>query len=116
KNNGFIDQIYFHIADSYAADRDIENAILNYNYSLRSPNANQSQKGLSYLSLAEIYVSERDFIRARFYYDSALLRLPQTFPDREIIRNKAQNLELLADRLSIIAREDSLQALAALPE
>ena len=116
KNRDFIDQIYFQIANSYADDNNLEKAIENYNTAISKSTKNVTQKGMAYLRLAELYLKQSDFLRSKAYYDSTLVALPKTYPDYELISKKAANLELLADRLSIIAREDTLQMLAALPE
>lgn len=114
KNRDFTDQIYFQIANSYLADNDQEKAIENYNTAIAKSTKNVTQKGLAYLKLAEIYFNQSDFLKSKAYYDSTLIVLPKTYPDYELISNKANNLELLSDRLTIIAREDTLQMLAAL--
>lgn len=116
KNQEFQDQIYFQIANSYAEEGNIPAAVENYNAAIKAGIRNQSQKGQSYLRLAELYQGQTDFVNAKSYYDSALVALPKTYPDYSIIEKKAANLELLADRLTIIAREDTLQMLAALAE
>ena len=116
KNRDFIDQIYFQIADSYEDANNIDKAIENYNYSISKSTKNVTQKGLAYLKLAEIYFKQTDFVKSKAYYDSTLTSLPKIYPNYELIKKKADNLELLADRLSIIAKEDTLQMLAALPE
>jgi len=116
KNKDFIDQIYFQIANSYAAEKDLEKSIENYNLSIKNSTKNLTQKGLSYQKLAEIYFDQSDFIRSKSYYDSTLAALPKTYPDYELINQKAANLELLADRLNTISTQDTLQMLASLPE
>jgi tetratricopeptide (TPR) repeat protein len=116
KNRDFIDQIYFQMGNSYADEKDVEKAIENYNAAIKSSTKNVTQKGLAYLKLAEIYFNQSDFIRSKNYYDSTLAALPKTYPDYELISKKAANLETLADRLTIISREDTLQMLAGLPD
>lgn len=116
KNTDFLDQIYFQIANSYAEENDLEKAIENYNNSISKSTKNVIQKGLSYLKLAEIYFNESDYVKSKLYYDSTLVALPNIYPDYSQIKKKAENIELLADRLSIIAKEDTLQYLAKLPE
>lgn len=116
KNKDFTDQIYFQIANSYSEDNDQVKALENYNTSIAKSTRNIVQKGLSYLKIAEIYLNQTDFLRSKIYYDSTLIVLPKTYRDYELISSKAANLELLADRLTIIAREDTLQMLAALPQ
>lgn len=116
KNKDFIDQIYFQIANSYADEKDFEKAMENYRLSIKNSTKNLTQKGLSYQKLAEIYFDQSDFIRSKAYYDSTLAALPKTYPGYALINTKAANLELLADRLTTISQQDTLQMLASLPE
>jgi tetratricopeptide (TPR) repeat protein len=116
KNRELIDQIYFQIAESYSEANNTEKAIENYNLTISKSTKNIAQKGLAYLRLAEIYFDQSDFLRSKAYYDSTITALPKNYPDYQLIKKKADNLELLADRLSIIAREDTLQMLAKLPD
>lgn len=116
-NKDFTDQIYFQIAELLFAEKDIDNAIANYELSVRNSTKDQNQKGLSYLRLAEInFKNKADYVTAKKYYDSTLTSLPLNYPGYQSIQKKANNLQLLADRLHIIARQDTLQALAALDE
>ncbi len=115
KNRDFIDQIYFQIANSYAQEKEFEKAIDNYNLSVKNSTKNPAQKGISYQKLAEIYFDQSDFVRSKAYYDSTLAALPKTHPDYSLIGKKAENLELLGDRLTTISLQDTLQMLASLP-
>jgi tetratricopeptide (TPR) repeat protein len=116
-NKDFIDQIYYQIAQLYLANNDIDNAVKNYHLSTRYSKKNQNQKGLSYLRLADIYFKNKaDYIGAKKYYDSTLFSLSTNYPGYQSIQKKRDNLQLLADRYGIIAREDTLQALAQLDE
>ena len=116
KNKDFIDQIYFQIANSYANEKNLEKAVENYNLSVKNSTKNLTQKGLSYQKLAEIYFDQSDFVRSKAYYDSTLASLPKTYPGYALINTKTVNLELLANRLTIISQQDTLQMLASLPE
>lgn len=116
-NNEFKDQIYFQVAELYMVDKDIENAVKNYKLSIRYSLKNQNQKGLSYLRLAEInFKIKADYLTAKKYYDSTLITLPNNYPGYLAIQKKSNNLQLLADRLQIITREDTLQALSKVDE
>ncbi|MDB5060665.1 MAG: hypothetical protein JWP67_508, partial [Mucilaginibacter sp.] len=111
------DQIYYQIATLQYADKDIDDAIKSYKQSASSSVKNQNQKGLSYLRLADIYFKNKaDYTEAKTYYDSTLMNLSPNYPGFVSIQKKADNLQLLADRLQIISREDTLQMLAALDE
>lgn len=116
KNKELIDQIYFQIANSYLDAGNLNKAIENYNLAISKSTKNTIQKGLAYLKLADIYFKQTDFLKSKAYFDSTLTSLPSDYPDYSIIKKKADNLELLADRLDIVSREDTLQMLARLPE
>jgi len=116
-NNDFKDQIYYQVAQLYFADKKIDEAIKYYNLSVRASTKNQSQKGLAYLRLAEIYFKNKaDYLKSKKYYDSTLTSLPPNYPGYAGIKKIGSNLAYLADRLQIIAREDTLQALARMDE
>src|SRR5690606_35206717 len=75
------------------------------------------QKGLSYLRLAEInFDSLKNYVQAQLYYDSTLQSLPQEHPDYKNIAIKAENLQYLADRLTLIEKQQELLMLASLTE
>ncbi len=113
----FKDQIYYQVAQIYLADKKIDDAIKYYKLSLRSSVKNQSQKGLAYLRLAEIYFSNKaDYLTSKKYYDSTVTTLPPNFPGYQAIQKKGSNLQLLADRLQTVAMEDTLQALAKMDD
>lgn len=116
KNRQFSDQIYFEIATSYLERNEKDKAIENFNTAIRSSINNPEQKGLAYLSLADIYFQQGNYVKSKAYYDSTLLNLAADYPGYEQIKRKNENLHLLSDRLAIIAREDTLQMLAKLPE
>ncbi|CAM3771934.1 tetratricopeptide repeat protein [Mucilaginibacter galii] len=116
-NVEFTDQIYYQLGELALSDNQTDEAIKNYNLSVKNSLRNQNQKGLSYLRLADINFKTRgDYAIAKQYYDSTLLSLSPNYPGYQVIRKKADNLQLLADRFQIIAREDTLQALAKLGE
>ncbi|WP_342645778.1 hypothetical protein [Mucilaginibacter sp. CSA2-8R] len=116
-NEEFTDQIYYQLGELAINDRQTDEAIKNYNLSVKNSVKNQTQKALSFLRLADIkFKIQADYVAAKKYYDSTLLYLPTRYPGYLIIQKKADNLQLLADRLQIIAHEDTLQALAKLSE
>jgi tetratricopeptide (TPR) repeat protein len=117
KNADFLDQVYYHVASAYAAADDCPNAIDYYNRSIQAATNNAYQKGLSYLRLADVnFHSTRDYLKAKAYYDSTLRTLPKSHSQYQQIAKKVQNLQYLTDRYQVIAFQDTLQALARLPE
>ncbi|MEB0262425.1 MULTISPECIES: tetratricopeptide repeat protein [unclassified Mucilaginibacter] len=116
-NKDFTDQVYFQIAQIQYNDGEIENALKSYRQSINYSTKNQSQKGLSYLRMADVYFKNKaDYTGAKNFYDSALVSLSPNYPNYQVIKKKAENLQVLADRLQIIDREDTLQMLAKLDE
>ncbi|MES2060345.1 MAG: tetratricopeptide repeat protein [Bacteroidota bacterium] len=116
-NKDFTDQIYYQIAQLQYNDGEIDNALKSYRLSVNSSTKNQSQKGLSYLRMADVlFKNKADYSGAGNYYDSALVNLPPNYPNYATIKKKSDNLQILADRLQTISREDTLQMLAKLDE
>lgn len=116
KNLDYIDQIYYEVAEDYYADHDFTKAEEFYKLSAKESTINQNQKGLSYLKLADLNFKEKsDYVSAKLYYDSALNTLPKNYPNYEQILKKAQNLEYLSERYKLISAQDTLQAIAKLP-
>ncbi|RKR81667.1 tetratricopeptide repeat protein [Mucilaginibacter gracilis] len=117
KNVDFIDQIYYQIGELYLAQGNIKEAIKNFKLSIRKSTKNLNQKGLSYLRIADIdFNNLADYQGSKKYYDSTLVSLSPNYPGYQAIYKKAANLQLLTDRLQIIAREDTLQMLAKMDE
>ena len=117
KNLDYIDQIYYHIAESHAEDSNFAEAEKYYHLSIRNSNRNNYQKGLSYLRMADLNFKElKNFLKAKLYYDSTVTTLPKSYPGYEQIVKKSQNLEYLTTRYETVAFEDTLQLLAKLPE
>nr|WP_294789930.1 hypothetical protein [uncultured Mucilaginibacter sp.] len=116
-NADFKDQIYYQVAEVYRAGHDLPKAIKYYNLSIQNSTKNRTQKGLSYLSIADIkFKNEADYVTAKNYYDSVLTNLSPYYPGYKQIRLKSNNLQLLVDQLKVIALEDTLQMLAKLDE
>jgi tetratricopeptide (TPR) repeat protein len=117
KNTDYNDQVYYQIAESLAADGDLDKAQKYYRLSIQKSTKNPYQKGLSYLKIADLNFKQlHDYLQAKLYYDSAVNTLPKTYPGYDVILKKNQNLEYLTQRYQIISKEDTLQAIARLPE
>nr|WP_225872685.1 tetratricopeptide repeat protein [Pedobacter frigoris] len=117
KNFDYNDQVYYQIAETYAADEDYPLAEKYYTQSIQKSTINQYQKGLSYLRIADLNFKQfRNYLKAKTYYDSTVNTLPKNYPGYDLILKKNQNLQYLTDRYEIISLEDTLQAIAKLPE
>lgn len=117
KNVDYTDQIYYQIGELFSKEQNFTKAEENYQKSAQQSTRNQNQKALSYLKIADLNFNEfNNYIKAKAYYDSTAAVMPKTFPDYDNIIKKAQNLQYLSDRYTLIAKEDTLQAIARLPE
>jgi len=116
KNFDYTDQIYYQVGELFSAEGNFVKAEENYHKSVAKSTRNQNQKALSYLRIADLNFREfNNYIKAKLYYDSTVMILPKNFPDYDNIVKKADNLKYLTDRYTIIAKEDTAQAIAKLP-
>ena len=116
KNFDYTDQIYYQVGELFSTERNFVKAEENYHKSALKSTRNQTQKALSYLRIADLNFKEfNNYIKAKLYYDSTVMILPKNFPDYENIVKKADNLQYLTDRYTIITKEDTAQAIAKLP-
>ena len=114
KNEEFKDKIYYEIANFELKQENVDEAIENYNMSLRVSN-NQRQKGYSYLRLGEIYYNNlKNYTLAKSYYDSVVSVLPKDEPSYEEIADRQKILAEFVTQLNIIKEQDSLIALSKL--
>ncbi len=111
KNEEFKDKIYYEIANFELKQDNVEDAIENYNNSLRVSNS-QRQRGYSYLKLGEIYYSNlKNYELAKSYYDSVVNVLPKDEPLYEDIAERQRILSDFVKQLNVIRVQDSLIAL-----
>ncbi|KQN33899.1 gliding motility protein [Pedobacter sp. Leaf41] len=116
KNFDYTDQIYYQVGELFSKEGKFVKAEENYQKSVQKSTKNQNQKALSYLKIADLNFKEfNNYIKAKLYYDSTVLIMPKNFPDYDNIVKKADNLQYLTDRYTIISKEDTAQMIAKLP-
>jgi len=114
KNREFRDQIYYALAQFSMRQRNTDKAVEYYNLALENHRGNNSQKGLTFLRLGEIYFDQKEYRQAARLYDSTMVYLSREYPDHESAGRRNIMLRELAGNLRVIEREDSLQRLASL--
>lgn len=114
KNEEYRDQIYYALGQMALRQEREEEAIDLFIESTKVSVANRLQKGLSFYQLGQIYFEKPDYLKASVNYDSTTTFLPQSFEGFEEINRKRVMLAELARNIRVIAREDSLQRLAAM--
>lgn len=116
KNSDFKDQIYYALADIALKDKNDTLGISHLRKSVATSLSNDYQRSTSSLRLADLYYLRKDYRNAQLYYDTTLMALPKDFPDADKIGQKTEVLSRLVENLQVIHVQDSLLALAALPE
>ena len=115
KNAEYRDQIYYALAGIELKEKNEAKAIEYLTLSAFYSNKNTRQKGMAYEKLGDLRFAKRDYVRAQKYYDSCANVIPESYPNAEAIRNKAENLANLVVAVETAMYEDSVQRIAAMP-
>jgi tetratricopeptide (TPR) repeat protein len=116
KNKDYQDQIYYALAEVAMKESDIPLAIEYLRKSVSSSTNNNYQKAKSSLAIADLFFAIPKYEEAQAYYDTAMMFIPNDYPDYTTIAAKTQVLSELVVNLITIQREDSLQQLVRMPE
>lgn len=116
KHKDHFDMIEYALAELDLKENKDSSAIAHLKTSARVSTTDQRQKAKSFLRLADLYFDDKKYPAAQQYYDSTSTLIAETHKRYEEVKTRAEVLTELVEQLDIIAREDSLQALAALPE
>ena len=113
KNKEFKDKIYYEMAEFEMKQNHLDKAIEYYESSVAASLNNKRQKAYSYLKLGLInYDTLRNYPKAKAYYDSTMMELPQDEPDYLAIQERQTILEDFVNQLNTIQLQDSLLSLA----
>ena len=116
KNEDYRDQIYFAYSEIARIDESDADREFYLAKSVAAYTINDYQRTYSSLTLADIYFQEEEYVQAQAYYDTALMSLPQNYPNSEEVKKKASVLKELVDNLDMIQLQDSLQRIAKMSE
>ena len=112
KNEAYLDQIYYALGKIAEEENNSSQAVEHYKKSIANNTNNPNQKGLSYLSIADLYFQNKKYSNAQAYYDSAVTTLESGYPGYTDLYVKTQHLTRLVDNLNTIELQDSLQRVA----
>jgi tetratricopeptide (TPR) repeat protein len=115
KYDGFEDIIYYMAAQMMLESNNVEGALAMLQKSAEFQSNNPSLRNKTFLQLAELAYSQKKYRQAYNFYDSLRLDDP-TLTDIPGITSRKQMLGRLASGLERVAREDSLQRIAAMTE
>lgn len=116
KNEDFHDQIYYAMSTISEKDENDPEQQMFLAKSVASYTNNDFQSTFSSIKLADMLFEEEEYVSAQAYYDTALMRLPNNYPNRDNIIKKSNVLRGLVDNLNVIMTQDSLQRIAKMPE
>ncbi len=109
KNIEFQDRIYYEWARFEIKQNNLDEAIDKFNQSIQASVNDPRQKGVSYLSLGEIYYDTLlDYPMAQAYYDSAVSILPKTYEHYQSVKHRQEVLTDFITQINTINLQDSL--------
>jgi tetratricopeptide (TPR) repeat protein len=116
KNALYLDRIHYAMGNLYLVARDTTNALEHFHQALSASTKADPQKRKTLLTLGHFYYQTQDFLKAEPCYTQLAAMIEKTDPDAAEINAKATALKALAPPLQTVFNEDSLQAVAAMPE
>ena len=114
KNKEYLDQIYYAYGRISLKQNKQKEAIEYFKKSAINSLYNDKQRGISYLSIADLYFKDENYVNAQPYYDSAIMVLDLSYPGYEIISEKTASLNRLVENIVMVETQDSLQRIAAM--
>lgn len=115
-NEQYMDQIYYTLGKLYMRNGNKQTAMEYYQKAIDSSTRDGIDKAQALLALGEIYYDDEDYIAAQPLYAEAVNIVPNSYSNYKQIQARSINLDYVAKYAGTITLQDSLQALAAMPE
>lgn len=115
-NANYLDQVYYAIGNIHLAQGDTAQAIKAYEEGELKAKRSDINKGVLLLRLGELYWQTQHFAGAQRCYAQVVGLLNKTHPKYEEATLRSSVLDELVPHTTVIAEQDSLLALAQLPE
>ncbi|MDO7851059.1 type IX secretion system periplasmic lipoprotein PorW/SprE [Hymenobacter convexus] len=117
KNKDYRDKIYYEMARLNYREKNYPEALKLIRQSIAATTTNRLQKSYTYLLAGRIYYENLQKYRlAAAYYDSTVQNLNKEAKTYAAIKERSDILKEFAKQYTIIETQDSLQALAKLPQ
>ena len=111
---GYRDYIYYSTAQLSMQRPDTAGSMMYLKNAIKFNNNNAGIRNKSFFQLGELSYSTGEFKNAHAYYDSLQLSEEDDYVNLEDLNTRKEALGKLVLRIDVIAREDSLQRIAAL--
>lgn len=115
-NKEYLDQVYYAIGNIYLNQKDTLNAISAYEQGNIKSTRNGIEKGVLLLKLGDLYWEREDYSNAQRCYGEAIGLLEKERDDYEQLSDRSKVLDELVPYTDAVHLQDSLQALAKMPE
>ncbi|MBP6731403.1 MAG: tetratricopeptide repeat protein, partial [Chitinophagales bacterium] len=116
KYKDYWDQVYYELALISLAENNRADGRKFLHKSIDNSTTNDDQKATSFMKLAELDYEDEDYVSSKFFYDSTASFMAKNDVRYIEVDERNKVLGNLVEQLDIIAKEDSLQKLASLPE
>ena len=110
------DVIYYSAAEIELERKNREAAKAFLLKSVQNAAPNSPQKNISYLELGDLAFEEKKYPQAKNFYDSVVITDPNSFDNLNLFLDRKKALDKIVTQLKIIARQDSLQRIAGMPQ
>ena len=115
-NKDYLDQVYYAMGNIYMLQKDTLKAIDAYERGNAKSTRNGIEKGVLLLTLGDIYWVREDFSNAQRCYGEAIGLLDKDRKDYRQLSDRSKILDELVPYTDAVHLQDSLQALAKMPE
>lgn len=116
KNRNRKDQVYYAMGNIEMLKNDTVAALRLYESGAADNDRQNLEKGILYLTMADIYWNRSDYSNAGRCYSKAVGMIGADHKEFGTVRQRSTTLEILNSHLNTIHLQDSLQWLATLPE
>ena len=116
KNKDLLDQVYYALGNVYMSREDTASAIRNYELGVEKSTRNGLDKAICQIKLGDLYFQKRDYVKAQPNFSGALSGIRKEYKDYERVSKLSAILDELVVHVEAVHLQDSLQALAKMPE
>ena len=116
KNKDYLDQVYYAIGNIYLSEGDTAKCIGAYEKGAEESTKNGIAKAVLLLRLSQLYWEKENYIEAQRTYQECVSILDKEHEDYRETERRSKILDETAPHLSAVKLQDSLQALAKMPE
>ena len=116
KNKDFLDQVYYAIGNIHMERKDTIMAIESYILGIEKSTQNGLDKAICEIRLGDIYFTQKDYVKAQPCFSGAMSGIYREYKDYNRVSQLSAVLDELVVHVEAVHLQDSLQALAELPE